>query len=158
MDSKIMIITIDQFDKLKELYPDDDFTEYKVKRINQIINKELDIFVIEKDHKYVGEMTATYVNGELETETIPNVRIYFQALRVLEEYQNMGLAQKLIKYVIDYYEKLGYTEFTIGVEEDNYIAKHIYRKLGFTKIIDKCIEQNSNKVIYTLYLRSEEDF
>lgn len=52
MDSKIMIINIGQFDKLKELYPDDDFTKYKEKRINQIIRKELDIFILEKDNKY----------------------------------------------------------------------------------------------------------
>lgn len=149
----ISILNINNFDKLKELYPCDDFIEYKEKRIKQISNRELDIFVIEYDNKYIGEMTATYINGDLDNETIPNVRIYFQALRVLDEFQNKGLAQKLVEYVIDYYEKLGYTEFTIGVEEDNYNAKHIYQKFGFTDIIGKGIEYDNNNNEYTLYLR-----
>lgn len=149
----ISILNINNFDKLKELYPCDDFIEYKEKRIKQISNRELDIFVIEYDNKYIGEMTATYINGDLDNETIPNVRIYFQALRVLDEFQNKGLAQKLVKYVIDYYEKLGYKEFTIGVEENNYNAKHIYNKFGFTNIISKGIEYDNNNNEYTLYLR-----
>ena len=47
------------------------------------------------------------------------------------------MGQKLINYCIDYLIKIGYTEFTIGVENDNEIAKHIYFKLGFTEAIDK---------------------
>ena len=86
-------------------------------------------------------------------ETIPNQRVYFEAFRLNKEFRGKGLGQKLIKYVLKELENRGYTEFTIGVEDDNEIAKHIYFKFGFTKKIDKGSGDEFDPTDYTLYLR-----
>lgn len=49
----------------------------------------------------------------------------------------------------------GYSEFTIGVEEDNKAAQHIYTKLGFTKLLGKIREEYQGDCYeYGLYLKS----
>ena len=126
----------------------------KRKDQNNLKKKEIDVFVIEEDEKVIGEITASYKNDELETETIPNIRVYLQAFRVDKKYQGQGLGQKLIKSCIDYLTNIGYTEFTIGVEEDNDIAKHIYFKFGFNKAIDKGQGDKFDPSEYTLYLKT----
>ena len=61
-----------------------------------------------------------------------------------------------MSYGILYNENLtsrGYTEFTIGVEDDIEIAKHIYFKLGFNEAIDKGHGDEFDPSEYTLYLK-----
>lgn len=122
-------------------------------RLQEFDKKEIDVFVIEKNGIIIGEITVTYASHELETETIPNKRVYLQAFRVDKEYQKQGLGQKLISYCIKYLVKKGYTQFTIGVEDDNDIAKHIYFKLGFIDAIDKGAGDEFDPSEYTLYLK-----
>lgn len=90
----------------------------------------------------------------LPDETIPNQRVYLETLRLSKEYQGKGLGQKLIKYILDDLENRGYCEFTIGVEDNNEIAKHIYFKYGFTNAIDKVHAEEYNLCDYTLYMRT----
>ena len=49
-----------------------------------------------------------------------------------------------------------YKEFTIGVEEDNEKAKHIYFKYGFTEAIDYGKGDEFDPTEYTLYLKKEK--
>ena len=146
----------DEFEKLKRLFPDneDKWQKYQKKRLQQFDNKEIDIFVIEDNNKFIGEITINYINHDLKTETIPNKRVYLEAFRIEKNFQGKGLGQKLINYAIYILNKNGYTEFTIGVEDDNKIAKHIYFKLGFTKEIDKGHGNEFDPCEYTLYLKS----
>ena len=91
-------ITIEEFEKLKRLFPDNEdmWIKYKKKRLEQFEKKEIDVFVIEEDEKVIGEITVSYKNDELKTETIPNKRVYLQAFRVDKKYQEQGLGQKKI--------------------------------------------------------------
>lgn len=148
-------IKIQEFEKLKKLFPDNEkmWIKYKTMRLEQFEKKEIDIFVIKDNEKFIGEITVSYKSNELETETIPNKRVYLQAFRVDKKYQGKGLGQKLINYCMDYLIGIGYTQFTIGVEEDNKIAKHIYFKLGFTNAIDKGYGDEFDPSEYTLYLK-----
>ena len=150
---KFRKITIEEFEKLKRLFPDNEdmWIKYKKKRLEQFEKKEIDVFAIEEDEKVIGEITASYKNDEFETETIQNKRVYLQAFRVNKKYQGQGLGQKLIKSCIDYLTNIGYTEFTIGVEEDNEIARHIF-KFGFNKVIDKGQGDKFNPSEYILYI------
>ena len=93
----------EEFEKLKRLFPDNEdmWIKYKKKRLEQFEKKEIDVFVIEEDEKVIGEITVSYKNDELETETIPNKRVYLQAFRVDKKYQGQGLGQKLIEYCIE---------------------------------------------------------
>lgn len=157
---KFRKIKKEEFDKLKNLFPGNEemWIKYKKKRLNQFEKQEIDVFIIENNENIIGEITVNYTNEELETETIPNKRVYLQAFRVEKEYQGQGLGQKLINYCTDYLTNIGYTEFTIGVEEDNEIAKHIYFKLGFTEAIDKGHGDEFDPSEYTLYLKDIDKF
>ena len=153
---KFRKIAIEEFGKLKILFPnnEDMWIKYKKKRLEQFEKQEIDVFIIEEDEKTIGEITVNYKNNKLETETIPNRRVYLEAFRVDKKYQGQGLGQKLINYCIEYLTNKGYTEFTIGVEDDNEIAKHIYFKLGFNKAIDKGHGDEFDPSEYTLYLKT----
>ena len=159
-DYKIRKINIEEFDKLYDLFPDKDKKDlwemYKEVRLKELSNKETDTYVIEYNNKFIGEVSVNYISHDLETEAIPNRRVYLQAYRVDENYQGSGLGQELIKYVLDDLEKSGYYEFTIGVEEDNEKAKHIYFKYGFTEAIDEGKGDIFDPTDYTLYMRSIE--
>jgi len=153
-------IKIEEFEKLKNLFPDNEemWIKYKNKRLQQFEEQEIDVFVIENNENVIGEITVNYKSRQLETEIIPNRRVYLEAFRVDKKYQGQGLGQKLINYCTDYLENIGYTEFTIGVEDDNEIAKHIYFKLGFTNAIDKGHGDEFDSSEYTLYLKDINKF
>ena len=145
----------EEFIKLKELFPGNEelWNRYKVQRLKQFDNKEIDIYVIEEGEKIIGELTVNYVSHDLKSETIPNIRVYFEAFRIDKKYQGKGLGQKLIEYTISDLKEKGFKEFTIGVEEDNEKAKHIYFKYGFTKAIDYGKGDEFDPTDYTLYLK-----
>ena len=148
-------IEMQEFEKLKDLFPDNEkmWNKYKNKRFEQFEKKEIDVFIIKDNEKFIGEIPVNYKSHELKTETIPNKRVYLEAFRVDKKYRGQGLGQKLVNYCIDYLIGMGYTEFTIGVEDNNEIAKHIYFKLGFTNAIDKGYGDEFDPSEYTLYLK-----
>lgn len=156
MSYKFKKILPEEFDKLYDLFPSDDelWFKYRDMRLKEYENKETDTYVIEDDDKFIGELTVNYISHDLPTETVPNQRVYLQAFRVDKKYQKQGLGQQLITFVLNDLEERGYTEFTIGVEEDNEIAKHIYFKNGFTEAIDKGHGDEFDPTDYTLYMKS----
>lgn len=150
-------IRIEEFEKLKRLSPSNtNWRKYKEQQLRRFSNKELDIFVIEENNTFIGELTINYVSHDLKSETIPNKRVYLEAFRVDKNYQGQGLGQALITETIKMLESEGYTEFTIGVEDDNEIAKHIYFKYGFIEDIDKGYGNEFDSTNYTLYLKKTE--
>lgn len=156
MDYTFRKITFAEFDKLNLLFPDshEQWIKYKNQRLKQFEKKDIDVYVIEHCSRFIGEITAIYSNYSLSTETIPNVRAYFSTFRLEEKYQGMGLGQELMRFALDDLTKRGYTQFTIGVEEDNEAAKHIYFKLGFTREIDHGCGDEFDPTDYTLYLKT----
>ena len=145
----------EEFIKLKELFPGNEelWIKYSGQRLRQFENKEIDIYVIEEDEKLIGELTVNYISHDLLAETIPNSRVYFEAFRIDKKYQGKGLGQKLIEYTINDLKEKGFKEFTIGVEEDNEKAKHIYLKYGFCEPIDYGKGDEFDPTEYTLYLK-----
>lgn len=146
-------ISLEELDELKNLYAYENFEEFKKLIINDISNGIKNIFVIEENKNLIGEITVTY-KSDSPNETIKNIRVYLGAFRIHKAYQNKGLGQRLLKYVIEEIEKEGITEFTVGVEDDNENAKHIYEKFDFTEIIDRGEETVKGKTYqYNLLLR-----
>jgi len=145
----------EEFIKLKDLFPGDEelWLKYSKKRLEQFDNKEIDVYVIEDNSEFIGELTVNYISHDLESETIPNIRAYFEAFRIDKRYQGKRLGQKLIEYTIYDLKEKGFKEFTIGVEEDNEKAKHIYLKYGFTEAIDYGKGDEFDPTEYTLYLK-----
>lgn len=146
-------INLEELEKLKNLYVYENFEEIKKQIIDDISNGIKDIYVITENENLIGEITVTY-KSDLPNETIPNIRVYLSAFRVHKDYQDHGLGQKLLKYVISELENKGITEFTVGVEDDNENAKHIYEKFDFTEIIDRGEETVKGRTYqYNLLLR-----
>lgn len=150
-------IEIEEFEKLKRLFPGNEevWEKYRNMQVEKLEKKEIDIFVIENNENIIGEITANYKSNKLENEAKAGIRAYLEAFRIDKDYRNQGLGQELINYCIEYLENIGYTEFTIGVEDENGIAKHIYSKLGFTKIIGKGHGDEFDNSEYTLYLKEK---
>ena len=150
-------IEIEEFDKLKRLFPGNEelWEKYRNTQVEKLEKKEIDIFAIENNENIIGEITANYKSNKLENEAKAGIRAYLEAFRIDKDYRNQGLGQELINYCIEYLENIGYTEFTIGVEDENEIAKHIYSKLGFTKRIDKGHGDEFDNSEYTLYLKEK---
>lgn len=149
-------IAKDEFDGLHGLFPDNEqmWLKYRNMRLKEFDNKETDVYVIELYNSFIGELSINYISHNLTSETIPNQRVYLQAFRLDKKWQGFGLGQKLIQFALSDLEQQGYTEFTIGVEDDNKIAKHIYFKFGFTEVIDRGYGDEFDPSDYTLYMRS----
>lgn len=148
-------ITFSEFEKLNHLFDDTEekWLKYRAGRLEQFEKNDIDVYVIEHKNAFIGEVSANYSCHGLPNEAIPNVRAYFEAFRLEKEYQGRGLGQKLMNYAIDDLKSRGYTEFTIGVEDDNEIAKHIYFKLGFTEEINFGHGNEFDPCEYRLYLK-----
>ncbi len=148
----------EEFDKLKHSFNDTEelWTKYKEMRMKQYDENDVDTYIVELNNQIVGEVTINYSSHDLPTEAIPNQRVYVQAFRIEPSYQGYGLGQRLMDYTLSDLENNGITEFTIGVEDDNEVAKHIYFKYGFTEAIDHGKGDIFDPTDYTLYMRTIE--
>ena len=81
--------------------------------------------------------------------TIAGKRIYLSRFLVKKEMRNKGIGKQLLKHIFDYATNLGYSEMTVGVDLDNYVAILVYHKYGFDKII-KVDEADDGKYLKLL--------
>lgn len=130
-------VKISEIDKLNPLFQANDQKKFIEQRMKKIENGTIDIYILEENDNFIAEVTIVYDKQKYADYTIPNQRVYVEALRVLSEYQGKGLGQYFMKEVMRMVKEDGYTEMTIGVEDDNCNAKHIYEKLGFTEFIKR---------------------
>lgn len=156
MKNTFRTITKEEFDHLRPLFPggEEMWRKYREMRFQEFDNKEIDVYVLQRGRAFLGELTIHYTSKDLPTETIPHRRVYLQAFRLDKSCQGQGLGQQLMAFALSDLEQKGYTEFTVGVEEDNEKAKHIYFKYGFTQAIDKGCGDELDPTDYTLYLRT----
>lgn len=112
----------------------------------------IDIFVMFDKDRPIGELHVAYESDD--ERAVNGKRAYLFAFRIHEDYQGHGYGKQLLQNVIDTLHKKGYTEFTVGVEDDNARAKHIYDSFGFTKLIARKYEEyQGDGYEYGLYLR-----
>lgn len=103
----------------------------------------------------LGEVHVGYCSTD-EAEALPGKRAYLFAYRIKKGHHNKGLGTFLLRRVLCELEAQGYEEFTIGVEDDNESAKHIYHKLGFREVISRRVGQDDEESApyeYNLLLR-----
>ena len=132
------------FTRLRDLFPNDLHS-----RLEQFIHREIDIYAIEYNGAFVGRLITNYINQRLPNETIPNRRVCLSHFILFKEHRNKGLGTQLLNFAMRDLLSQGFTEFTVGVEDRNAIAKHIYFKLGFTEWIG----HGTDPCEYDLYLR-----
>jgi len=119
-----------------------------------IKNGIIDIYVLYDKSILLGELHVMY-ESEDENYAVRGKRAYLFAFRVREECQNKGYGTYLLKTVLVELEKMGYSEFTVGVEDDNSRAIHMYQSLGFTeKLLRKQEEYQGDSYEYNLYLKN----
>ena len=97
---------------------------------HDIQNGIIDIFVLYDKDVLIGELHVMYESDD-ENYAIRGRRAYLFAFRVREDF-----------------------EFTVGVEDDNFRAIHMYQALGFDEILlRKQEEYQGDAYEYNLYLR-----
>ena len=112
----------------------------------------VDIFVMFDDERPIGELHVLYSSDD--ERAVKGRRAYLFAFRIHEEYEGRGYGKQILKSVIDTLSEKGYTEFTVGVEDDNDRAGHIYNSFGFTELIARKNEEfQGDGYEYGLYLR-----
>lgn len=137
-------------DKLFEYNDLDDMIKENTENIRKGI---IDIFALFADNELIGELRVKY-QSEDELEAIRGKRAYLFAFRICKDYQNSGLGKYLLKNVINILENKGYCEFTVGVEDNNEKALHIYESFGFKEIIARKTEQyQGDSYEYNLLLK-----
>ena len=111
------------------------------------------IYLLFEGSDLIGEIHVTWRSGD-PLAAVDGRRAYLSAFRIREERQGLGHGQHLLREVIRLIEQAGYQEITIGVEDDNARARHLYRKFGFTEFVDRRSESYQGDAYeYNLYLK-----
>lgn len=118
-------------------------------RFQQLLNGTIDIYIATYSGNPIGRIVANYTSRHLNNETIPNVRVCLSHFILLKDYRKKGIGSGLLDYALHDLESDGYSEFTVGVEDANTIAKHMYFKRGFTEKIN----HGNDPCEYDLYLK-----
>ena len=111
------------------------------------------IYLLFEGNDLIGELHVTWRSDD-PLAAIDGQRAYLSAFRIREERQGLGYGQHLLRGVINAIQARGYREITIGVEDDNLRAKHLYAKFGFTEFVARRRESyQGDSYEYDLLLR-----
>ena len=99
----------------------------------------IDVFALFDKDKIIGELRVKYVSGD-ERFAEKGKRAYLYAFRIHANYQGKGLGSYLLENVLTILKESGYSEFTVGVEDDNTKARYMYEKYGFIEPIARIKE------------------
>ncbi|MDE6746241.1 MAG: GNAT family N-acetyltransferase [Oscillospiraceae bacterium] len=152
-DYTVRKITVSELPRLTELFDYNDIDAMLAENTSLIQNRIMDIFILLEGEKLIGELHVGY-ESEDRLEAVKGVRAYLSAYRVHKDFQGMGLGKFLMKSVLDTLAAEGYSEFTVGVEDDNDRALHIYKEFGFSQVIARKYEEyQGDGYEYNLYLK-----
>lgn len=120
---------------------------FKYKDVNAMIaentkdieNEVVDIFTLFDGAKIIGELRVKYISDD-NRFTEKGKRVYLYAFRIHQKHQGKGLGNFLLENVLKILAENGYSEFTVGVEDDNARARYMYEKYGFTELIARIKE------------------
>ncbi|MCM1540888.1 MAG: GNAT family N-acetyltransferase [Blautia sp.] len=151
----VTTLDVQELHRLTELYNYNDIDEMITKCTDEIQNNIIDIFALSNDSKLIGELHTRYQSDD-NNFAVRGTRAYLFAFRIHQNYQGKGYGKYLIKEVIEILKEKGYSEFTIGIEDDNFIAHHIYHSLGFNELLlRKKEEYQGDFYEYNLYLMKQ---
>lgn len=153
MNCTVRKITVSELPRLTELFDYNDIDGMLAENTSLIQNGSGDIFILLDGERLLGELHVKYESCD-RLEAVKGVRAYLYAYRIHKNFQGMGLGNMLMKTVLEKLAAEGYSEFTIGVEDDNGRALHIYKKFGFSEeIARKYEEYQGDGYEYGLYLK-----
>jgi GNAT superfamily N-acetyltransferase len=84
-------------------------------------------FIVKIKNKMIGFANISFRNTILHRSKSALI----DELVISEEFQGKNIGQKLLKYIIDYCQKMGCGELEVGTEIYNKDAIEFYKKVGF---------------------------
>ncbi len=152
-DYSIRTLNAGELNILRRLFSYNDIEAMVSENARAIEGGIIDIFGLFHNGTIIGELHVKYESDD-EREAVKGRRAYLFAFRVHEDFQNLGLGKCLLRNVIKQLTAMGYSELTIGVEDDNPRAAHIYFSFGFTELVARKLEEyQGDSYEYNLYLR-----
>ena len=146
-------MTAAELSALTALFDYNDVPAMIAENTRLIESGDFSIYLLFEHGTLIGEIHITWRSDD-PLAAIGGQRAYLSAFRIREERQGLGYGQYLLREVIRLIEEAGYREITIGVEEDNARAKHLYRKFGFTEFVERRSEcYQGDAYEYDLLLR-----
>lgn len=124
----------DELRRLTALFDYNDVPAMIAENARLIESGDFSIYLLFEGSDLIGEIHVTWRSSD-PLAAIDGRRAYLSAFRIREERQGLGYGQHLLRGIIRLIEEAGYREITIGVEDDNVRAKHLYRKFGFTEFV-----------------------
>ncbi len=150
---KVKKLAIQDLYVLTELFEYNDVEQMISECTRDIRGKIVDIFVLYEGSTLIGELHVMYESDD-KNYAVRGKRAYLFAFRIHNDFQNRGYGTYLLKEVLGILEKNGYYEFTVGVEDDNDRAIHMYQAQGFQELLlRKQEEYQGDKYEYNLYLK-----
>ncbi|MFR0736113.1 MAG: GNAT family N-acetyltransferase [Oscillospiraceae bacterium] len=150
---RIEKLGVNNLNILTELFDYNDVEDMISECTQNIQNGIIDIFVLYDNSELIGELHVMYESDD-ENYAALGRRAYLFAFRIREDHQNKGYGTHFLKAVMSLLKENGYYEFTVGVEDENFRAKHIYQSLGFNEILlRKQEEYQGDTYEYDLYLK-----
>lgn len=143
---ELKLLPVERLDELNAIYDMSRFDNFQNTREENLRSRREICVVAEEEGKFVGEISIMTENSNIPVAVIPNKRMYLFGLRVLPEFQNRGIGTALLKYAVTMCTRRGIFEFTIGVENDNEIARRLYEKLGFVTLLENCSEMQYGRM------------
>lgn len=143
MEYIIRKIKTDELHILTELFHYHDVDGMIQENKANLEKNNIDIFLLFIGSRPAGELHVMYDNIDTDF-AIKNKRAYLYAYRIHKDFQNKGWGKILMQAVLSILEKQGYCEFTIGVEDNNERARHMYINFGFTESISRKMETYQN--------------
>lgn len=141
---------------LTTLFNYKDVNDMIAENTKDIENGIIDIFALFDGEKIIGELRAKYISDDNRFAE-KGKRAYLYAFRIHENYQGKGLGSYMLENVLTILKEYGYSEFTVGVEDDNTKARYMYEKNGFTEFIARIKESyQGDSYEYDLLLRKEK--
>ena len=131
---KIKKLNPEEFNKCSNIWDVDKNKNMAKMFYEELVSGNRITFIYSENNEFIGEGSLVFKNNDPDY-TIPNKRIYLSRMIVKEEYRNRGIGGIILDYLIDYAEQLGYEEITLGVDTDNFNARHLYEKKGFTNVL-----------------------
>ena len=131
-----MNIRIATIDEMKKLWNYSDSPTYNY-FVDGICNGNIEFWAIEntEEDRIIGELYIFW-NSEDPDEANGVNRAYLCAFRIEEQFRGLGLASRLMKSVLDRVKDKGFSEVTIGVDNDDYDKlKGMYNSWGFNELI-----------------------
>lgn len=139
MPLTIRVATPTDLPRLPELFDYNDVPAMIAEHSRRISTGEFSIFLLLENSDLIGELHVTWRSDDPRF-AIAGQRAYLSAFRVRKGKQGVGYGSFLLDGVISIIDQGMYQEITVGVEDDNPRARHMYETRGFTDRIARCRE------------------